>query len=194
DAADLDLVRDVGGAEDRGGEADERGEHHEEDVEIVDDQELAARAGGEQQRHPGAEGERAGDHVDDRALAIVRHERQHRNRDRRDQQQHLEGVGVERAHVWSRRSPRNVSSALTSTVSKRSRMRKMNTPNTMKAIRIENATENSTTSGIPLAPVAASTSPFSSDMNPTICVTALRRVIIIRRPSRTTASAKARSS
>ena len=64
----------------------------------------------------------------------------------------------------------------------------------MKAIRIENATENSTTSGMPLAPVAASTRPFSSDMKPMICVTALRRVIIIKRPSRMTASANARSS
>ena len=51
----------------------------------------------------------------------------------------------------------------------------------MKAIKIENATENSTTSGMPLAPVAASTKPFSSDMKPTICVTAFRRVIIINK-------------
>ena len=34
---------------------------------------------------------------------------------------------------------------------------------TMKAIRIEKATLISTTSGMPLAPVAASTNPFSSD-------------------------------
>src|SRR5262249_15400182 len=148
DATDLDLVRDVGRAEDRGGEADEGGEHDEEDVEVVDDQELAAPPSGEQQRHPGREGERAGDHVDDGAQPIVGDERQHRTGDRRDQQQHLEGVGIERAHVGSRRSPRKLSSALTSTVSKRSRMRKTNTPNTMKAIRIENATENSNTSGM----------------------------------------------
>ncbi len=32
---------------------------------------------------------------------------------------------------------------------------------------------------MPRAPVAARISPFSSDMKPTICVTALRRVIII---------------
>ena len=38
---------------------------------------------------------------------------------------------------------------------------------TMKAIRMEKATLISTTSGMPLAPVAASTSPFSSDMKPT---------------------------
>ena len=63
---------------------------------------------------------------------------------------------------------------------------------TMKAIRIENATLISTTSGMPLAPVAASTSPFSSDMNPTTWLTALRRVTITRRPSSTTDSAKAK--
>ena len=67
-------------------------------------------------------------------------------------------------------------------------------PITMKAIRIEKATLISTTSGMPLAPVAASTRPFSSDMKPTTWLTALRRVTIISRPSSTTESAKARSS
>ena len=59
-------------------------------------------------------------------------------------------------------------------------------PITMKAIRIEKATLISTTSGMPLAPVAASTRPFSSDMKPTTWLTALRRVTIISRPSSTT--------
>ena len=61
---------------------------------------------------------------------------------------------------------------------------------TMKAIRIENATLISTTSGMPLAPVAARMRPFSSDMKPTTWLTALRRVTIISRPSSTTDSAK----
>ena len=65
---------------------------------------------------------------------------------------------------------------------------------TKKAIRTENATLISTTSGIPLAPVAASTSPFSSDMKPTTWLTALCRITIIKSPSSTTESAKARSS
>ncbi len=65
---------------------------------------------------------------------------------------------------------------------------------TMKAIRIEKATLISTTSGMPLAPVAARIRPFSSDMKPTTWLTALRRVTIISRPSSTTDSAKARSS
>ena len=56
-------------------------------------------------------------------------------------------------------------------------------PITMKAIRIENATLISTTSGMPLAPVAASTSPFSSDMKPTTWLTALRRVTIRAAPA-----------
>src|SRR5258707_3638538 len=66
------------------------------------------------------------------------------------------------------RSPRNRSSACKSTVSKRSRMRNRKMPITMKAMRMEKAMLISTTSGMPLAPVAASTRPFSSDMKPTI--------------------------
>ena len=58
----------------------------------------------------------------------------------------------------------------------------------------EKATLISTTSGMPLAPVAARMRPFSSDMKPTTWLTALRRVTIISRPSSTTDSANARSS
>src|SRR5205807_3875384 len=188
--AGLELVADVARAEDAGGEADEGRERDQIDVEIVDEQHVGAHTVDEQQRKPGRETQPAGHDVDRGAPAIVRDQRQHQCRDERDQQDRVD----RRDHDSSPRSPRNRSSALTSTVSKRSRMRNTNTPNTMKAIRIENATENSTTSGMPLAPVAASTSPFSSDMKPTIWVTALRRVIIISRPSRITASAKARSS
>ena len=65
---------------------------------------------------------------------------------------------------------------------------------TMKAISIENATLISTTRGMPRAPVAASTRPFSSDMKPMTWLTALRRVTIISRPSSTTDSANDRSS
>ena len=43
----------------------------------------------------------------------------------------------------------------------------------------EKATLISTTSGMPLAPVAASTRPFSSDMKPITWLTALRRVTMI---------------
>ena len=84
----------------------------------------------------------------------------------------------------------NSSSACTSTESKRSRIRNRKTPITMKATRTENATLISTTSGMPLAPAAARMSPFSSDMNPMIWLTALRRVTIISRPSSTTERAK----
>ena len=52
---------------------------------------------------------------------------------------------------------------------------------TMKAIRTEKATLISTTSGMPLAPVAARIRPFSSDMKPTIWLTALLRVTIIKK-------------
>ena len=61
-------------------------------------------------------------------------------------------------------------------------------------MRIEKATLISTTSGMPLAPAAASTRPFSSDMKPIIWLTALRRVTIMSSPSNSTAKAKARSS
>ena len=47
---------------------------------------------------------------------------------------------------------------------------------------------------MPLAPVAARMRPFSSDMKPTIWLTALRRVTIIISPSSTTESANAKSS
>ena len=78
--------------------------------------------------------------------------------------------------------------------SKRSRMRNRKIPITISATRIEKATLISTTSGMPLAPVAARISPFSIDMKPITWPTALRRDTIISRPSRITDSAKARSS
>src|SRR3954470_46112 len=81
-----------------------------------------------------------------------------------------------------------------STVSQRPRVRERKTPITISATRIEKATLISTTSGMPLAPVAARIRPFSIDMKPMTWLTALRREIIISRPSRITDSAKARSS
>ena len=73
-------------------------------------------------------------------------------------------------------------------------MRNTKTANTNSAISTEKATLTSTTSGMPRAPVAARIRPFSIDMKPTTCVTALRRTIIIRKPSRMMASASASSS
>ena len=73
-------------------------------------------------------------------------------------------------------------------------MRNRNTPITMKATRTENATLISTTSGMPLAAVAARIRPFSIDMKPTIWLTALRRVTIMSRPSSRIDKANARSS
>ena len=79
-------------------------------------------------------------------------------------------------------------------MSKRSRMRNRKIPITISATRIEKATLISTTSGMPLAPVAARIRPFSIDMKPITWLTALRRDTIISRPSRMTDRAKARSS
>ena len=65
---------------------------------------------------------------------------------------------------------------------------------TMNATSTEKATEISTTSGMPLAPVAARMRPFSRLMKPMIWLMAFCRVTIISRPSRMTDSASARSS
>ena len=58
-------------------------------------------------------------------------------------------------------------------VSKFSRMRNRKMPMTISAMMMENATLISTTSGMPLAAVAARISPFSIDMKPMIWLTQL---------------------
>src|SRR5882724_4899598 len=186
--SDLELVVDVACAEHAGGEADERGQHDEHVVEIVNVQIGARLWPHEQERQRDQEGRERSKHVEPRGRPVAGQRGHERGGERRNQQYGCDGV---EAH---RRSPRKRSSAWRSTVSKRSRMRNRKIPITMKAIRIEKATLISTTSGMPLAPVAASTSPFSSDMKPTTWPTALRRVTIIRSPSSTTESANARSS
>src|SRR5471030_1205289 len=183
-------MADIAGAEDRRGKCHEGRQRDEINVEVVNDKDVAAIAIDQQQRRSSHEGQTARQHVEHRADPVAGNQHQHHDGNRRNQENGIKRVDHSRPPC----SPRNRSSALTSTVSKRSRIRNTKIPKTIKAIRIENAVENSTTSGIPLAPEAASTRPFSSDMKPTICVTALRRVIIISKPSRMTASAKARSS
>src|SRR5206468_5263480 len=121
---------------------------------------------------------------------VAGEQRQQDGGDGRDRQDEVDGVEPGMGHFCS---SRNRSMAPTSTVSNRSRILNRKTPMTMKAISTEKATLISTTSGMPLAPVAASTRPFSSDMKPMIRPTALRRVTIIRRTSSTTDRAKARS-
>ena len=189
---DLELVRDVAGAEHAGGEADERVEHDEYDIEVVD---VEIRPGSrplEEQQHRRGKRDEAGDDVERAPKARTRAGRSGWPPAAIGTSRTApSAIEAEEAH---RRSPRKRSSACTSTVSKRSRMRNRKMPMTMKAIRIENATLISTTSGMPLAPVAARMRPFSSDMKPTTWLTALRRVTIMRSPSSTTASAKARSS
>ena len=88
------------------------------------------------------------------------------------------------------RSPRKRSSACMSTESKRSVIRNRKIPITINAMRIENATLISTTSGMPFAPVAARMSPFSIDMKPITWPTALRRDTIISKPRRMTDKCK----
>src|SRR4029079_167342 len=187
----LELMADIARAEHAGGEGDEGGERDEYDVEIIDEQ-VVSRVWplGEEQRQRCEKGREAREHVDPRGCAIAGKSREQCCGSERDDENGDLGIECQ-SH---RRSPRKRSSAWTSTVSKRSRMRNRKMPITMKAMRMEKAMLISTTSGIPLAPVAARTSPFSSDMKPTTWLTALRRVTIIKSPSRTTASAKARSS
>src|SRR5260370_28430034 len=190
--ADLQLMGDVGGAERAGREAAEGIEDDEEDVEIVDQQiRSGLRSREEKEREGRSERQEGRQDIEPRAEPIEGQQRQQRGCRHGDQQDGAQRVVGERAHSWS---PRKRSSAWTSMVSKRSRMRNRKMPITMNAMRIEKATLISTTSGMPLAPVAASTRPFSSDMKPTIWLTALRRVTIIKRPSSTTESANARSS
>ena len=184
----LQLVADVGGAEHAGGEPHECGEHDEDVVEIVNVEIGAGLRADEEQRERDQESGEGGEHVEARGQPVTGQRRQQARRQRRNEQDCGQRVEPHQ------RSPRKRSSACRWTVSKRSRMRNRNIPITMKAIRIEKATLISTTSGMPRAPVAASTRPFSSDMKPTTWLTALRRVTIISRPSRTTESANARSS
>src|SRR5215813_1268048 len=177
-------------AEYAGGESYESGQSDQKYIEVVDDDEIAAWVLGKKQRTRGAKRQGTGKDVQRSAEPIAGDQRKDRDRHCRDDEGCLHRLN----HGASLRSPRNRSSALTSTVSKRSRMRNTKMPNTINAIKMEKATDISTTSGMPLAPVAANTRPFSRDMKPTTWVMALRRVIIISKPSRITASAKARSS
>src|SRR3954447_23631732 len=183
---------DVARAENAGGETHEGIEHDEDDVQVVDQHvRPRLRPVDHKQRQRGQKCRKAGNNVRSRRQPVARQHRQQRRRGDRNQQDGRHRVKKRYAH---RRSPRKSSRAETSTESKRSRIRNRKMPMTMNAIRIENATLISTTSGMPLAPVAASTSPFSSDMNPTTWLTALRRVTMTRSPSSTTDSSKARSS
>src|SRR5262249_60884296 len=122
------------------------------------------RRGAEEQRDRRQESQQRRDHVERRRQPVSRQHHQQRRRQRGNRQN-----GGERfEQTCHPRSPRNRSSACKSTVSKRSRIRNRKIPMTINAMRIEKAMLISTTNGMPLAPVAASTRPFSSDMKPTI--------------------------
>src|SRR5262249_42188486 len=183
------------GAESARCEGDEGGEHDQHDVEIIDKQEGTGRRPFEEHGHSGQQRSKRDQHIEARAQPIAGQQRQYHGAGRGDHQERAQRIECSIEHgLAHRRSPRKASSAPTSTESKRSRMRNRNTPMTMNATSTEKATLISTTSGMPLAPVAARIMPFSSDMNPTTWLTALRRVTIIKRPSNTTESANARSS
>ncbi len=162
--ADVELMADIARAKYAGGEADERGQHDEHVVEVVH-QEIWGRLGtAEEQRDRGEEGQESRNDIERCRQPISRQ----RHEQRRRQRGNCENGGDRFKRSRHPRSPRKRSSACKSTVSKRSRMRNRKMPITMKAMRIEKAMLISTTSGMPLAPVAASTRPFSSDMKPTI--------------------------
>src|SRR6185295_1492017 len=189
--ADLQLVRDVAGAENAGGEPDEGAEHDEHDVQVVDDQEGPRRRPLRQQHQRALERQERRDGVEPGAGAVVGQQREKRGAQRRNDE---DGGDHELARLAHGCSPRCWCRTWISTVSNRSRMRNRKMPITMSAIRMENATLISTTSGMPLAPVAARIKPFSIDMKPITWLTALRREIIMSRPSRITDRANARSS
>src|SRR5262249_33787694 len=154
-ASRLDLMSDVGCAENAGGEPDEGVEHNEDDIEIVDQEIIIGH--GRLHKQPKREEKRrqTGEHIEPRREPIAGDNRENRGRRRRNKEHRHERV--EHRHGCS---PRKRSSVCTSTLSKRSRMRNRKMPMTMNAIRMEKATLISTTKGIPLAPVAARMSPF----------------------------------
>src|SRR5690606_30519857 len=135
--AGLELVGNVGSAEEAGGEAHEGVEDDEDDVEVVD-QEIAVGLGtaDDEKRGGGDEGEQARHDIEPRGEPVAGQRREQRGGDRRDDENGLDGS--ERGHG---RSPRLSSSSLTSTESKRSRMRKRKTPITISATSTEKATE-----------------------------------------------------
>src|SRR5208282_600007 len=183
----LDLVADIAGAERGGRKADESIENDEKDIEAVEDKVILDDGRRGKEREARGESKSGGEHVSDGADPVARNKRQDKPGRDGDANDGVNGF----VH---RRSPRTRSRDSISTLSNRSRMRNTKTAKTKSAIRTEKATLTSTTSGIPRAPVAARMRPFSMDMNPTIWVTALRRVIIIKKPSRMIARASARPS
>src|SRR5262249_48720859 len=192
EAPGLDLVVDIAGAEEAGREGDEARQHDEIDVEVVDEEEHSAAARHAEEDEACKKGqERAGD-VDPRGEAVPGDEDEDERRQQRQAEHRLQRV--DRQGSAHRCSPRKVSMYCRSSVSKRSRMWKKKMPKMMNATITEKAMLISTTSGMPLTPTAARKSPFSSEMKPTTWVTALRRVIMTRRPTRTTESAIARLS
>src|SRR5690606_12571425 len=189
-AADLQLVADIAGREEGRRETDQGVQNDKDNVQVVDAEKISGRGPVEhQKRGRGDEGQERGGDVDPRTRPVAWQQCQQCRPASRQDQNGREGV-----RAGHRRSPLNSSSDSRSTESNRSRMRNRKTPMSIIAISTENATLISTTSGMPCAPAAARIRPFSSDMKPTTCVTALRRVTIISMPSRITESAKARSS
>src|SRR5262249_17010508 len=160
-SSDLEFVADIAGAENAGGETDEAGQNDKRAVEIVDQQISTGSRIDKKQRQGAEEGEPGRGDIRASGYAVVRQCREQRRRNSRNSQ--YAGERIKR-HC---RSPRKSLMICTSTVSNRSRMRNRKMPITIKAIKIEKAMLISTTSGMPLAPAAASTNPFSSDMKPT---------------------------
>src|SRR5690606_25589821 len=153
------------------------------DVEVVDHQEQARLGSRVEQGQRGGEGQERRRDVEARGQPIAGQRCQHRHGDERHDQYRGQDIGAGSAH---RASPRNGWRWWTSTAARRPRMRTRNAPNTMNATSTERATLSSTTSGMPRTPTAARIRPFSIDMKPMTWAMALRRVIIMSRPSRTT--------
>src|SRR5260370_29061296 len=185
-------MRDVAGAEYARRETHQRTDDEEDGVDVIDEEiERGLRAVRVEERSTAQREGTQGD-VEGRRVPVCRDGREKQGTERGSAEESGErDRSNRRAHADS---PRAMSSACRSTVSNRSRMRNRKIPTTRKAMRTENPTLISTTSGMPRAPVAASTRPFSSDMNPMTWLTAFRRATIIRNPRSTTDSAKARSS
>src|SRR5260370_38189545 len=112
---DLDFMGQIGRAEYTGSETHERGQNDQKYIEVIDDDEIAARMFGEKQRGRSGKREGASKDVDDGAEPIAGDQRENRDRGRRADED-----GFHRDdHATSLRPPRNRSSARTTTVCER---------------------------------------------------------------------------
>ena len=193
-AADLQFVGDVAGAEDARGEGDERVEDDEDDVEIVDQNDRSPSPAFETNSDSAASErqERRGSDIEPRRQPIARASRRGWPRSPRGMARI--SATPSSANAFIAAAPEIGRARATSTVSNRSRMRNRNTPITMNATSTEKATRYLHHQRHALGARGGEDQAVLQRHEADDLLTALRRITIISRPSSTTESAKARSS